>query len=34
MTPIERPALPAVATYAQRLRERAGFVQHAAKDTP
>jgi glutathione S-transferase len=34
MTPIERPALPALAEYAQRLRERAGFVQHAAKDTP
>jgi len=34
MTPIERPALPAVAAYAHRLRERAGFVRHAAKDTP
>jgi glutathione S-transferase len=34
MSPIERPALPAVAAYAQRLHERAGFVQHASNDTP
>ncbi|MEO5771410.1 MAG: glutathione S-transferase [Burkholderiaceae bacterium] len=34
MTPIERPILPAVAAYRERLGQRAGFLQHAAKDTP
>ena len=34
MTPIVRPELPAVAAYTERLRQRAGFQQHAAKDTP
>ena len=34
MTPIVRPELPAVASYTERLRQRAGFQQHAAKDTP
>ena len=37
MTPFgadQRPALPAVAAYLERLRQRSGFVQHAAKDTP
>ncbi len=34
MTPIVRPELPAVAAYVERLRQRAGFLHHAAKDTP
>lgn len=34
MTPIHRPDLPAVAAYRERLGQRAGFLQHAAKDTP
>ena len=34
MTPIVRPELPAVAAYTERLRQRTGFQQHAAKDTP
>ena len=34
MTPMVRPELPAVAAYTERLRQRAGFQQHAAKDTP
>jgi glutathione S-transferase len=34
MTPIERPALPAVAAYDARLRERAGFVALANADMP
>jgi glutathione S-transferase len=34
MTPIDKPALPAVAAYTERLRERAGFQRHASKDTP
>ena len=34
MTPIDKPALPAVAAYLERLRGRAGFLQHATKDTP
>jgi glutathione S-transferase len=34
MMPIERPALAAVAAYAERLRQRPGFVQHASKETP
>ena len=37
MTPFgadQRPALPAVAAYVERLRQRSGFVQHASKDTP
>lgn len=34
MTPIERPALPAVAAYVERLGQFAGFVHHASKETP
>lgn len=34
MTPIERPTLPAVAAYRERLGQRAGFLRHAAKETP
>ena len=34
MTPIERPNLPAVAAYRERLGQRAGFLRHAVKDTP
>jgi glutathione S-transferase len=34
MTPIERPALPAVAAYVERLGQFAGFVQHASRETP
>jgi glutathione S-transferase len=34
MTPIERPALSAVAAYVGRLSQRAGYAQHAAKETP
>jgi len=34
MAPIERPTLPAVAAYRERLGQRAGFLRHAAKDTP
>ena len=34
MTPIVRPELPAVAAYLARLRQRAGFLQHAAKYAP
>ena len=34
MAPIERPALPALAAYRERLGQRAGFLQHAAKETP
>ena len=33
MTPMDKPALPAVAAYVERLRARAGFLQHAAKET-
>ena len=33
-TPMVRPELPAVAAYVERLRQRAGFLQHADKDTP
>ena len=34
MTPIDKPALPAVAAYTERLRQTAGFQRHALKDTP
>lgn len=34
MTPIERPLLPAVEAYGLRLRERAAYRQHAARETP
>ena len=34
MTPMDKPALAAVAAYVKRLRTRAGFIQHAAKETP
>ena len=34
MAPIERPALPALAAYRERLSQRAGFLRHAAKETP
>ena len=34
MTPIERPNLPAVAAYHERLGQRAGFLRHAVRDTP
>ena len=34
LTPIVRPELPAVAAYVERLRQRAGFTQHASKETP
>lgn len=34
MTPIERPALIALEAYAERLRQRAGYLEHAAKETP
>jgi glutathione S-transferase len=34
MTPIVRPELPAVAAYVERLHQRAGFTQHASKETP
>jgi glutathione S-transferase len=34
MTPIERPVLPALAAYVERLRGRAGFLQHALKEIP
>ena len=34
MTPIERPALAALEAYDQRLRQRPGYLQHAAKETP
>jgi glutathione S-transferase len=34
MTPIARPELPAVVTYVERLRQRAGFTRYASKETP
>jgi glutathione S-transferase len=34
MTPIERPDLPAVAAYVERLRQRAGFLRFASRQTP
>ena len=34
MTPIERPALPAVDAYLARLRQRAGFAQYADGANP
>ncbi len=34
MAPIERPSLPALAEYRERLSRRAGFMQHAAVQTP
>jgi glutathione S-transferase len=34
MTPIERPALSAVAAYVGRLSQRAAYLQYAAKETP
>jgi glutathione S-transferase len=34
MTPIERPALPNVQAYYDRLAERAGFRQHGRNGTP
>ena len=34
MTPIDRPTLPAVAAYVERLRQRPGFLSHASKETP
>ena len=34
MTPINRPDLPAVAAYGERLRQRAAFTPHASKETP
>lgn len=37
MTPFaadQRPELPAVAAYVERLRQRPAFVHHAAKETP
>ena len=34
MTPIDRPDLPAVAAYGERLRQRAAFTPHASKETP
>jgi len=33
-TPIERPALSAVAAYVERLRRRPAFLRHASMDTP
>jgi glutathione S-transferase len=33
-TPIDRPALPAVAAYYERLSERAGFREHARNGAP
>ena len=34
MTPINRPDLPAVAAYVERLRQRAAFTPHASTETP
>ncbi len=34
MAPIERPLLPALEAYADRLRQRPAYRQHAAKETP
>jgi glutathione S-transferase len=34
MTPMERPALPAVAAYVERLRERPGFLAHGDNGVP
>jgi glutathione S-transferase len=34
MTPIERPALPRVQAYYDRLTERAGFLRHGRNGTP
>jgi len=34
LTPIERPALPAVDAWLARLRERPGFLQHADNGVP
>jgi glutathione S-transferase len=32
--PSERPLLPAIAAYVERLRERPAFLQHASMETP
>ena len=34
MTPMDKPALPAVAAYVQRLRRRAGFVKYTPQEIP
>ncbi len=34
LTPMERPALPAVAAYYERLSERAGFLAHGRNGMP
>ena len=34
MTPIERPVLPAIAAYYERLSERAGFMAHGRNGLP
>lgn len=34
LTPIERPALPAVTAYYQRLQQRPGFIAHGANGRP
>ena len=34
MTPVQRPDLPAVAAYVQRLRQRPGFMAHADNGVP
>ena len=34
MTPMDRPALPAVAAYVERLRARPGALTHAFNGTP
>ncbi len=34
MTPLQRPALPAVAAYLERLRERAAFLRHGWNGVP
>lgn len=34
MTPIERPDAPAVAAYFERLKQRAGFIEHGCNGVP
>jgi hypothetical protein len=34
MTPMQRPSLPQVARYCERLGERAGFQKYAPNDIP
>ena len=34
MTPMDKPALPAVAAYVQRLRQRAGFLKYTPQEIP